>query len=133
MDKQEFTYFRKKLKKTQKEMAELLGKSIKAIHSYEQGWRVIPVDVERQIYFLTSQALRKPENQKPCWKTLKCTAQKKKNCPAWMFNAGQFCWFINGTICHGEPQKSWKEKIQLCKACEVFNSILKEIEASSAL
>jgi hypothetical protein len=33
-------------------MAQLLGTSIKAIHSYEQGWRTIPVHVERQLYFL---------------------------------------------------------------------------------
>ena len=59
MDKKEFSYFREKLKKTQKEIAHLLGKSIKAIHSYEQGWRVIPVDVERQIYFFGSTGIGK--------------------------------------------------------------------------
>ena len=109
-------------------MAQLLGKSIKAVHSYEQGWRIIPVDVERQIYFLATQALTNAQKQKPCWKILKCATEKKKNCPAWEFNAGQFCWFINGTICAGKPQKNWKEKIDMCKKCEVFTSILKEID-----
>jgi DNA-binding XRE family transcriptional regulator len=42
MDSKEFIYFRKKLNKTQKQMAQLLGTSIKAIHSYEQGWRTVP-------------------------------------------------------------------------------------------
>jgi DNA-binding XRE family transcriptional regulator len=54
MDKSEFKFFRKKLNKTQKQMAELLGTSLKAIHSYEQGWRTVPVHVERQVYFLSS-------------------------------------------------------------------------------
>jgi transcriptional regulator with XRE-family HTH domain len=54
MDGKEFIYFRKKLKKTQKQMAKLLGTSIKAIQSYEQGWRSVPVSVERQFFFLVS-------------------------------------------------------------------------------
>jgi hypothetical protein len=33
MDSKEFIYFRKKLNKTQKQMAQLLGTSLKAIHS----------------------------------------------------------------------------------------------------
>ena len=41
MDKQEFSHLRKKLNKTQKQMAQLLGVSIKAVHSYEQGWRMV--------------------------------------------------------------------------------------------
>jgi DNA-binding XRE family transcriptional regulator len=51
MDKKEFSYYRKKLQKTQKEMAQLLGTSLKAVESYEQGWRSIPVPVERQVLF----------------------------------------------------------------------------------
>ncbi len=42
MDSVEFSLFRKKLQKTQKELAQLLGTSLKAIHSYEQAWRTIP-------------------------------------------------------------------------------------------
>jgi DNA-binding transcriptional regulator YiaG len=37
MDSKEFTYIRKKLNKTQKEMAEMLGTSTKAVRSYEQS------------------------------------------------------------------------------------------------
>jgi DNA-binding XRE family transcriptional regulator len=42
MESTDFKEIRAKLVKTQKEMAQLLGVSIKAIHSYEQGWRKIP-------------------------------------------------------------------------------------------
>jgi DNA-binding XRE family transcriptional regulator len=54
MNRNEFKKYRKRLNKTQKQMAELLGTSLKAIHSYEQGWRTVPVHVERQIFFLVS-------------------------------------------------------------------------------
>ena len=54
VDKKEFSYFRKKMSKTQKQMAQLLGTSLKAVHSYEQGWRQIPTHVERQLFFLLS-------------------------------------------------------------------------------
>jgi DNA-binding XRE family transcriptional regulator len=46
MRKEEFKYFRKRLNRTQKQIAELLGTSLKAIHSYEQGWRNVPAHVE---------------------------------------------------------------------------------------
>ena len=53
VDSTEFLKARKVLDKTQKQLAELLGISIKAVHSYEQGWRKVPTAVERQMYFLT--------------------------------------------------------------------------------
>ena len=49
MDGKEFQYLRQKLQKTQKQMAQLLGVSLKAVQSYEQGWRNIPSQVERQV------------------------------------------------------------------------------------
>jgi hypothetical protein len=124
MKKKEFLHLRKKLNKTQKQMAELLGTSIKAVHSYEQGWRNVPTHVERQILFLHS---RKPENigkLNNCWKIKKCPPEIKKSCPAWEFRAGKLCWFINGTICEGTAQKDWKEKMKTCRRCEVFISLL---------
>ena len=120
MTKEDFVFFRKKLSKTQKEMAELLGTSLKAVHSYEQGWRNVPVHVERQVLFLFS---IKPENVPGlnlCWKIKKCPPEFKNRCPAWEFRAGKLCWFINGTICEGTVQKNWKEKMKICRKCEVF-------------
>ncbi len=52
MDPANFKHLRTRLSKTQKELAQLMGISIKAIHSYEQGWRKIPHHVERQALFL---------------------------------------------------------------------------------
>ena len=48
MNKKEFSQIRNQLGKTQMQMAQLLGVSLKAIQSFEQGWREIPVHAERQ-------------------------------------------------------------------------------------
>ncbi|MFC1869609.1 helix-turn-helix domain-containing protein [Thermodesulfobacteriota bacterium] len=124
MDKKEFAHIRKKLNKTQKETAELLGASVKAIHSYEQGWRSVPAHVERQLFFLLSRMRRDIHAHKPCWIIRKCPPARKKRCPAWEFKAGTLCWFISGTICEGKVYKNWKEKMDTCRSCEVLTTLL---------
>jgi len=52
VDSKEFKKNRKRLNRTQKEIAQLLSASKKATHSYEQGWRNIPPHIERQMLFL---------------------------------------------------------------------------------
>lgn len=125
MDKLDFLQARKKIGKTQKHLAELLGSSIKAIHSYEQGWRSVPPHVERQLFFLLSRQ-RDVGKKAPraCWTIKKCPPSRKKNCPAWEFRAGRLCWFINGTICECKVQENWQEKMKICRKCEVLASLL---------
>ncbi len=124
MDSQEFKYYREKLNKTQKQMAELLAVSLKAVCSYEQGSRSVPVHVERQIFFLVSRLALKNKRKKICWDAMKCSKEFKQKCPAWEFQVGDLCWFINGTICKGEAQKNWREKMKICRHCEVFEYLL---------
>jgi len=124
MTRAEFSDFRKRLKKTQKEMAQLLGTSIKAVHSYEQGWRNIPPHVERQMFFLISRVRNQGKNKKPCWIVKHCPASLKTTCPAWEFNSGDLCWFINGTVCQGEVHTRWQDKITLCRSCDVFRHLM---------
>ena len=124
MDSSEFKNIRERLKKTQREMAQLLGASVKAIHSYEQGWRSVPPHVERQMFFLLSRTKEIRKGRKPCWVVKKCPRSKKNNCPAREFDSGLFCWLINGTICDGTVQESWKEKMKLCRSCDVLKSLM---------
>jgi len=123
MDKKEFSYFRKKLNKTQKHMARLLGVSLKAVHSYEQGWRAIPPHIERQLFFLASRIKSVRKGRKPCWIMKKCPPERKNRCPAWEFRAGKLCWCITGTVCEGKIQQNWEEKIKICRSCEVLTSL----------
>jgi len=121
MESRKFKDIRARLNKTQKELAQLLGISIKAIHSYEQGWRKIPHHVERQLLFLLSRVILdtdKPSDK--CWDIRKCPDKRLKTCPAWEFKSGDLCWFINGTKCSGEAHSSWENKMEECKTCKVF-------------
>ncbi|MFH1156171.1 MAG: helix-turn-helix transcriptional regulator [Pseudomonadota bacterium] len=120
MEKSQFKEIRGRLGKTQKEMAQLIGTSIKAVHSYEQGWRKIPHHVEKQLLFLLSRVCRSTKPGDDCWNILNCSQEKRENCPAWEFNSGDLCWFINGTNCSGRVHKTWEDKIEECRACKVF-------------
>ena len=123
MEKEEFVEVRTKLDKTQKEMSQLLGVSVKAIYSYEQGWRSVPTHVERQMFFLLSRKRNSREATKQCWVIKKCPPKQRKQCPAYEYNAGRFCWLVNGTICECKAQKNWKEKMKICRECEVMQDI----------
>ena len=121
MDRSEFKRIRKRLNKTQKQMAQLLGVSLKAVHSYEQGWRVIPPAVERHLYFLVSlPALAR--NRRPCWEIKNCPPDHRRQCPAAEFYNGNMCWVVNGSFCSGADQGSWKAKMAICRTCPVFTA-----------
>lgn len=123
MDKKTFAKARAKLEKTQKELAILLGVSLKAVQSYEQGWRSVPLHVERQLYFLlVNRRTGNKSKRKNCWKEKKC--RLKKQCPAWEFQAGHLCWFLSGTQCDCTVDKDYKNKMEVCRQCEVLSSLI---------
>ena len=120
MDKREFSQIRYGLGKTQDQLAQLLGISLKAVQSFEQGWRNIPAHTERQLLFLLTLKRSHSKGNGPCWVIQKCPVGIKQKCPAWEFQAGHLCWFINGTVCQGKVQESWQKKMKICRQCEVF-------------
>ena len=128
MNAKEFGAIRVRLRITQKEMAALLGKSLRSVQSFEQGWRRIPEHIERSILHLVYMKQRVRGVQLPCWELNKCPLQKRDRCPAWEFDTGHLCWFINGTICQGTVHRNWNEKMKFCRECRVFepvNTLLK--------
>jgi hypothetical protein len=122
MNKLEFQAFRQRLGKTQKQLSELLGTSLKAIQSFEQGWRRVPAHIERQMLFLLAFHKEKAKGVLSCWDIQSCPEERRRVCPAWEFNAGHLCWFINGTICEGRPRVSWSSKMSVCRRCKVFRN-----------
>lgn len=122
MNNKQFVSIRHYLGKTQKQIAELLGISLRAIHGYEQGWRKIPANIERQILFLIF-LQRGSKDLKPCWEWEECPVEKREKCAAWEFKAGNLCWFITGTICQGKADQYWDEKMEGCRKCLVFEPI----------
>lgn len=122
MDKLEFRKSRKKLGKTQKQLSELLGMSLKTIHSYEQGWRTIPTHIERQLYFLLIHQRGRNSALTSCWDKKQCDIKEK--CPAWEFQAGHLCWFLCGTLCECTQDTDNKSKLNVCRSCDIFTSLL---------
>jgi len=120
----EFARLRSRLEKTQEELSRLLGVSVRAVHSYEQGWRSVPVHVERQLLFLVARALAGKRSRKPCWTVTDCPTSVRNECPAWEFRTGDLCWFISGTHCQGKVQVNWREKMELCRSCEMLRPLL---------
>jgi hypothetical protein len=125
VDSKEFSLLRQKLQKTQRQMAQLLGTSLKAVQSFEQGWRKVPVHIERQMLFLTATKQGFLGKSRPCWDIRGCSSENREACPAWEFNLGYLCWFVNGTICRGKTQGSWPQKMKVCRSCEVFAQTIK--------
>jgi DNA-binding XRE family transcriptional regulator len=127
MNGNEFSQIRQSLGKTQVGLARLLCVSPRAVQSFEQGWRKIPADVERQLLFVL--ASKRPSFPKsfPCWETQGCSSEWRESCAAWEYKAGNLCWFINGTLCHGKPQETWEKKIALCRRCKVFQSMFPDV------
>ena len=123
MTKEEFSLSRKKLGKTQKQLSELLGMSLKTIHSYEQGWRTIPTHIARQIYFLLINQRGREDDMQPCWSQKNC--EVREQCPAWEFQSGHMCWFLCGTLCECTNETTnQKDKLEICKQCDIFINLL---------
>lgn len=41
-------------------------------------------------------------------------------------NAGRTCWIIEGTMCGGKRQGSFREKFKVCGVCGFYNSVKAE-------
>ena len=123
MDKKEFSQIRSVLGRSQGQLASLLCVSPKAIQSFEQGWRNISPHIEREMLLLLSLKRSADRIIQPCWDIKNCPSEWRNNCAVWELQARYFCWFLNGTFCQGRIHKTWTEKIQLCKECEVYQSM----------
>lgn len=147
---EEFSRLRKLLGKNQKELAEILGISRKAVESYEQGWRKVPANTERMLYFLLFK-LREPllAGKEACWETRDCPDSARRTCMTWLVQEGHFCWFFTGRLCAARQasqarqgglsagsgsrgESASREQIEsgagsdlsFCRACSVFNGMI---------
>jgi hypothetical protein len=124
----EFQTIRSRLKKTQREMARLLGISLKAVESYEQGCRQIPANIERIVYFLLFKLHpRRIKKMEVCWIRKKCPSETRRNCVAWIAGEGFFCWFMTGKSCLRQKKLQGK-KMENCFTCDFFQNNLKKID-----
>ena len=129
MDKKEFVAIRQKLGKSQNQLSRILCVSGKAIQSFEQGWRNIPTYIEREMMLLRALAQTSSGNRevKACWEVVECPEEWRRKCIVGQLNVKHFCWYINGTYCHGEFKKDWGEKIEICKKCKIYQSMMSDM------
>jgi methyl-accepting chemotaxis protein len=57
-----------------------------------------------------------------CWDHRKCG--KEKDCPAYP-DQGHSCWNVAGTLCRGEKQGTYGEKIEACREqCDFYAGVM---------
>ena len=68
--------------------------------------------------------------EKNCWEVLKCERQKggKKVeefgvCCAYPDN-GRNCWMIAGTLCEGQTDGSFAQRLGNCRKCEFYQKVM---------
>lgn len=126
MDSKGFSEIRKRLGKTQQQLAQLLCVSPKAVQSFEQGWRKVPVRIEREMLLLLALKVSGDRDTVPCWERKNCPMEWRDNCIVWDLKIRHFCWFVNGTSCQGRVHKNWHEKMKICQDCIVFKFVIGE-------
>jgi hypothetical protein len=84
--------------------------------------------VERQMFFLVANQRGNHRPEKSCWVVKNCSPQRREKCPAWEFQSGKLCWFVSGTICDGEIQDNWEEKMKKCRSCDILKDVFDNLE-----
>lgn len=54
-----------------------------------------------------------------CWQVKNCPTQRRNKCPAYP-EQGDQCWMVTATLCGGQEQGSYREKMENCRKCEVY-------------
>ncbi|MDO8588018.1 MAG: helix-turn-helix transcriptional regulator [Armatimonadota bacterium] len=110
---------------SQSALAALAGVSMRAIQSYEQGWRQPSEMVERQLLLLLV-AHRNGDQlaRARCWEAKECPPGVRDHCIAYLTRQGHLCWFLTGTMCQVGKLQRWDQKLQMCLACSFMQSML---------
>jgi len=115
---------RAKLGRTQAELANALGVSVKAVQSYEQGWRAVPTRVLIQLVVLLALYRKHSMDDVPCWEIRECPRDRREGCPAFTIGRGQFCWFVGDKDCRPPAQTEPGDALP-CMSCPVIQRLLR--------
>lgn len=116
-------HIRMLLGRTQRELADVLGLSSKAVQSYEQGWRVVPARVLIQLLLLVALYRKQTGDTVPCWEVRRCDPKLRHHCASYTSGHGQFCWFIGDKKCKPENGVTGDDIIP-CMKCSVVTRLL---------
>lgn len=121
---------RRELGLSQAQLARLCGCSIRAIQSYEQGWRKAGAAVERcALLLLMASRNHGGIPNRRCWEITGCPEERREQCISYRSGQGHLCWFLNGTLCSNEMLPDWDAKRTLCMNCRVLKALLNPVES----
>jgi DNA-binding XRE family transcriptional regulator len=118
---------RQELGITQAELAQLVGFSLRAIQSCEQGWRH-PGPALEKLVLLLLMAHRNGGSTPTfrCWEVNECDVEHCRQCITFRTGQGHLCWFLSGTLCGGNAEHDWEQKRPTCIKCKLFRMLLAE-------
>ena len=123
---------RKMLGRTQAELAVALGVSTKAVQSYEQGWRRVPVRTLIQLLVLLDLSERSAHaGGPPCWEVRNCDPDLRAQCPAFTMTSGRLCWFVGNRGCALDAGARDSDLLP-CMSCPVVQRLLRRPETEDA-
>jgi len=123
---------RKMLGRTQAELGSALGVSTKAVQSYEQGWRRVPVRVLIQLLVLLDLNERSTQAEHtPCWELRHCDPRLRETCAAFTVTAGRLCWFVGTRSCAAESGDGGSDVLP-CMSCPVVRRLLRRPEGGDS-
>ena len=119
---------------SQSELGGLIGISSRAIQSYEQEWRKPSQLVQRMLLLLLMARRHGAEMSRfRCWEQKACSPVLRGQCLAFVTRQGHLCWFLTGTMCEGQRQRSWSAKFRVCLECRFMRGLLKPAKAKTPL
>jgi len=108
----------------QSELADMLGVSVRAVQSCEQGWRNPGPAVEKAALLLLMVHHHGPKTgTHTCWETVQCPEQERRSCLVYRSRQGHLCWLLTGHICKGVRLHTWAGKKKLCSECDFFQEL----------
>lgn len=115
---------RQELGMSQAQLAQLVGFSVRAIQSVEQGWRNAGPALEKSALLLIMSHRRSGEMPRQhCWELTSCPPAQRDGCITYRTGQGHLCWFLSGTLCTKQLQ-TWEEKRAVCLDCHVFRTLM---------
>jgi DNA-binding XRE family transcriptional regulator len=116
---------RESLGLSQAQLASLVGFSIRTIQSCEQGWRKPSPALEKMVLLLYLAQLWGTEfGAARCWEVTGCPPERRNECVAYLARQGHLCWFLTGTLCHGQRLTDWRAKRAACAECDFFRRLM---------
>ena len=125
-----FRMLRKGLGVTQSALADGLGLSIRAVQSYEQGWREPPLRVVRHVLTMLALKYNGGVAQAPCWEVTACPESVRDECLTYKVGTGSFCWLMGSQRCRSRRAgKGWRQIP--CLNCPILSGVLRRTRAAA--